>query len=81
MEKCNCNNDCNTDPRTLFVCLCPCHYDNYKGGKMKGVTCWDCGKESEDLEKVKIALPPPDYGFIEVDMCEDCFWKTEDKLE
>ena len=23
---CNCDDDCNTDPRTLFVCLCPCHY-------------------------------------------------------
>ena len=25
-QTCNCNDDCNTDIRTLFVCKCPCHY-------------------------------------------------------
>ena len=24
-KQCDCDEDCNTDPRTLFVCLCPCH--------------------------------------------------------
>ncbi len=24
-KKCDCNEDCNTDPRTLFVCPCLCH--------------------------------------------------------
>jgi hypothetical protein len=26
-KTCNCDKDCNTDPRTLFVCPCPCHYE------------------------------------------------------
>jgi hypothetical protein len=24
---CKCDDDCNTDPRTLFVCKCICHTD------------------------------------------------------
>ena len=26
MKVCNCDETCNTDPRTLFVCPCECHY-------------------------------------------------------
>ena len=24
-KECGCDSDCNTDPRTLFVCPCECH--------------------------------------------------------
>lgn len=27
-NECNCNEDCNTDSRTLFVCKCLCHYSD-----------------------------------------------------
>lgn len=26
IERCNCDDSCNTDPRTIFVCPCPCHH-------------------------------------------------------
>ena len=29
-ESCGCTEDCNTDHRTAFPCLCPCHN---KGGE------------------------------------------------
>ena len=47
-DGCGCNEDCNTDPRTLFPCLCPCHYDPCTHPRVLGnghcVICGEHGK-------------------------------------